>query len=294
MNLVALKGGVGRLERDGSVSELDLPHPSVAALLSEHGGRAAADAAEACGTRGSIGLQDVTGVSMLAPGAAVWGVGLNYRSKQLATGRPRPEVPILFAKARSSFSGAGSPICVPAAAPECVDYEGEIAVMIGSHLDGATAREAAQGIAGYLAANDVTARDVMRASGNPTLAKSFRGFGQLGCAMACVDGAAALGTIPLSTWVNGDLRQQDDSDGMLLSVSELVSLLSRYVLLRPGDVVLTGTPAGTGDETGRYLVSGDRVEVKVGDLPALVSEVTAPASSHAGMGYGDIASEVPA
>lgn len=289
MNLVALPGGIGRLEQDGSVSELDLPHPSVASLLSEHGGPAAMDAAGACGTRGSLGLQEVTGASMLAPGAVVWGVGLNYRSKQLATGRPRPDEPVLFAKASSSFTGTGSPICVPAAAPECVDYEGEIAVMIGSHLDGATVLEAAEGVAGYLAANDVTARDVMRSSGNPTLAKSFRGFGQLGNAMACVHGAAALEAIPLSTRVNGDLRQQDDSDGMLLSVAELLALLSRYVLLRPGDVVLTGTPAGTGDETGRYLAPGDTVEVKVGNLPALVSDVTAPASR-----LSDMASEVPA
>ena len=289
MILVALAGGIGRLERDGSVSELDLPHTSVAALLSEHGGRAAAEAAGACGTRRNLGLQDISEVSMLAPGAAVWGVGLNYRSKQLATGRPRPDVPVLFAKASSSFSGAGSPICVPAAAPDYVDYEGEIAVMIGSHLDGATVVEAAQGIAGYLAANDVTARDVMRVSGNPTLAKSFRGFGQLGCAMACVDGAAALEAIPLSTRVNGDLRQQDDSEGMFLSVSELVALLSRYVLLRPGDVVLTGTPAGTGDEMARYLSRGDTVEVEVGDLPPLVSEVTGPASR-----LREMSSEVPA
>lgn len=289
MNLVALAGGIGRLEQDGSVSELDLPHPSVASLLSEHGGRAATAAAAACGTRGSLGLPDVTGASMLAPGAVVWGVGLNYRSKQVATGRPRPDEPVLFAKASSSFTGAGSPICVPAAAPDCVDYEGEIAVMIGTYLEAATVLEASEGIAGYLAANDVTARDVMRASGNPTLAKSFRGFGQLGCAMACVDGAAGLEAIAISTRVNGELRQQDDSDGMLLSVGELVALLSRYVLLRPGDVVLTGTPAGTGDETGRYLAPGDTVEVRVGTLPALVSDVTAPASR-----LRDIASEVPA
>lgn len=277
MNLVALGGGIGRLEADGSVNELDTPYPSVAALVAANGGRRGLDVAGTSSVRSSAGFQEVEPASMLASGAVVWGVGLNYRSKQLATGRPRPDTPILFAKAASAFSGYGSPIRIPPAAPNFVDYEGEIAVMIGRRLHCATHAEVADSIVGYLAANDVTARDVMRSSGNPTLAKSFPGFGQLGCVMACVDDPGCLEAITLRTFVNGELRQQDDSGGMLTPVTELVALLSRYVMLLPGDLVLTGTPAGTGDEAGSYLRAGDRVEVRAGDLPALVSDVVGPA-----------------
>jgi len=289
MNLVALAGGVGRLEPDGSISELDLPQPSVAALLSEHGRRAGMEALESCAVRRRFPPGQAAEDSMLAAGASVWGVGMNYRSKQLATGRPQPDEPVLFVKAPSSFRGTGSPIAIPAAAPDCVDYEGEIAVMIGTSLHDAGLAEAGEGIAGYLAANDVTARDVMRRSGSPSIAKSFPGFGQLGSAMACVDDPGDVNGIPITTHVAGELRQEDTSDGMLIPIADLVSLLSRYVLLRPGDLVLTGTPAGTGDETGRYLAAGDTIEVRVGHLPPLVSNVIGPPARLAGVATGAIA-----
>lgn len=282
MNLVALVGGIGRLEADGSVSELDLPHPSIAALLSEHGPRTALDVGGSCRARRRFAPGEAPEASMLCPGTSIWGVGMNYRSKQLVTGRAQPDEPVLFAKASSSFGRPGSPIEIPAAAPDCVDYEGEIAVMVGCHLLNASGAEAGDAIVGYLAANDVTARDVMRRSGNPTLAKSFAGFGQAGCIMACVGEVNDLAGIPITTHVGGELRQQDSSDGMLIPVGDLVSLLSRYVVLRPGDLILTGTPAGTGDEEARYLAAGDTVEVRAGGLPPLVSTVVGPPAELAG------------
>lgn len=211
---------------------------------------------------------------------------MNYRSKQLVTGRPEPAEPVLFVKASSSFRGAGSPIAIPAEAPDCVDYEGEIAVMIGCYLHHAGEDEAGEAIAGYLAANDVTARDVMRRSGSPSIAKSFPGFGQLGCTMACVEGAADVDGVSIRTRVGDELRQDDSSDGMLVPIAELVARLSCYALLRPGDLILTGTPAGTGDETGRYLSTGDTVEVRVGGLPPLLSKVVGPAAKLTGVAAG--------
>lgn len=275
MNLVGLRGGIGRLEEDGTVSELDVPHTSIAAFLSDYGGRAGMDRAIACGARDNreLGAADVA--SVLSRGSTVWGVGLNYLSKQLATGRERPAEPVLFSKAPSAFAGVGSPIFLPEAAPDCVDYEGEIAVIIGKLLHCSSEAEAADGIGGYLAANDVTARDVMRASGNPTIAKSFPSFGQLGSVVGWPEDPAALAAVTVTTSVDGELRQADDGSGMLIPAGELVALLSRYVVLQPGDVVLTGTPAGTGDETGCYLQPGNVVEVRVGDLPPLVTEVRA-------------------
>lgn len=289
MNLVALTGAVGRLEEDGTTSELELPHKSIAALLWEQGCRAGVEAAASCAVRRRFGPGDVPEASMLAAGSSVWGIGMNYRSKQLVTGRDAPEEPVMFVKASSSFRGPGSPIAIPPAAPECVDYEGEIAVMIGSYLHCAGRSEAAAAIAGYLAADDVTARDVMRRSGSPSIAKSFPGFGQLGSTMACFSDPDDLEVgrgIAIRTCVAGDLRQEDSSDGTLIPIAELVSRLSAYVLLRPGDLVLTGTPAGTGDETGRYLGAGDTVEVRVGTLPPLVSNVVGPLAKLAGIAAG--------
>lgn len=289
MNLVALTGALGRLEEDGSTSELELPHPSVAALLWEHGCRTGPEVAATCAVRRRFGPGEAPEASMLAAGASVWGVGMNYRSKQLATGRDAPDEPVMFVKAASSFRGFGSPIAIPGAAPDCVDYEGEIAVMIGAYLHCAGQPESAAAIAGYLAANDVTARDVMRRSGSPSIAKSFPGFGQLGSTIACVGDSSDLDVgrgVAIRTYVDGELRQEDSSNGTIIPIAELVSRLSAYVLLRPGDLVLTGTPAGTGDETGRYLSAGDTVEVRVGALPPLVSNVVGPPAKLAGIAAG--------
>jgi 2-keto-4-pentenoate hydratase/2-oxohepta-3-ene-1,7-dioic acid hydratase in catechol pathway len=144
-------------------------------------------------------------------------------------------------------------------------------VVVGAHLFEAKAHEAADAVAGVAAANDVTARDVMRATGNPSLAKSFPGFGQVGATVRPRGELDGLDEIELVTRVNGDVRQNDSSGGMLLSIPDVLSLLSRYVVLRPGDIVLSGTPAGTGDEVTGYLRAGDVVEVIVDSLPPLVT-----------------------
>jgi 2-keto-4-pentenoate hydratase/2-oxohepta-3-ene-1,7-dioic acid hydratase in catechol pathway len=269
MNVVALAGGIGRLEADGSVAELDASHPSLIAFLRD-GGRL--EQLADMNVRSRMPLQECALAPAAGPGASVWGVGLNYRSKAVATGRHAPEHPALYVKGPGSICSAGHPIVLPAAS-RCVDYEGEIAVLLGADLFEASVEEASEAIAGILAANDVTARDVMRATGNPSLAKSFPGFGQLGSIVAPTGGAPRE-PITIDVTVNGVHRQVDDSRGMLLPVAELVALIARYTPLRPGDVVLTGTPAGTGDERGSYLEHGDVIEVAVGELPPLRSVVS--------------------
>lgn len=264
---MALAGGVGRLEDDGTVAVLDQPYPGLAELLAD--GASLADVAAAPARLRLPYGENLT--SPLGTGTAVWGIGLNYSSKQAATGRGLPEHPVLFLKAPSASTGTTIP--VPWRAPDRVDYEGEIAVVIGRHVVDAPAPVALRSVAGVIAANDVTARDVMRNTGSPSLAKSFPGFGQFGPVLAdpeCIGGWEGM---ELRTFVNGDLQQQDVSSGMILAVGDLLSLISRYAALRPGDIVLTGTPAGTGEERGRYLSSGDVVEVVIGHLPALCSRV---------------------
>ena len=268
MRYLALERGIGRLE-DGGVAVLDAPM-CLADFLAE-GGRLAD--LEGAAVVDRLPLEGARLAPVVRPSAATWGIGLNYRSKQEATGRSLPERPTLFSKAASAAVAPGGAIRIPASAPDCVDYEGEIAVILSSPLFEAGPDEAASAVGAVTAANDVTARDVMRATGNPSLAKSYPGFGQLGSAVLDPVTAGGFDALTLTTRVNGDVRQSDTGAGLIYPVEELLALLSQHVLLRPGDVVLTGTPAGTGDETRTYLGGGDAVEVEVAGLPALRSPV---------------------
>lgn len=269
MRYLALQTGIGRLEADGSVAVLDSPF-SLADHLASGGSLRELE---------SLAVRDRRELAQTEPGrlagdrTSLWGIGLNYRSKQIATGRDLPESPTLFLKASSAIANAGEPVRLPTAAPDCVDYEGEIAVVVGTALFEATENEAEKAVSAIAAANDVTARDVMRVTRNATLAKSFPSFGQLGTAVVDPVVLGGIGAVELTTRVNGELRQSDSGEGLIMGVGELLSLLSHHAALRPGDIVLTGTPAGTGEETATYLSPGDVVEVAVSDLPPLRSAV---------------------
>ena len=270
MRVVALRGGIGRLDPDGTIAELDQPCPSLRSLLRlGH----SLDALSSSTVRRRWPIDEAPLAPAVDEGATIFGVGLNYLSKQLATGRTPPDEPVLFIKAASSLGMPGEPVTLPAAS-DCIDYEGEIAAIIGTAVFEAEADTAIRAVAGVATANDVTARDVMRRTGNPSLAKSFPGFGQVGSFIGSLESMGGPDAIDLRVTVNGVVRQTDCSAGMLLSIGSLIALISRYVALRPGDIVLTGTPAGTGDEEQRYLVAGDLVEVAVGDLPVLRNEFT--------------------
>ena len=269
MRYLAIEEGIGRLEEDGSVAVLDAPGDLARYL----GAGNRLEDLESAPVTARTSLDQVVLAPLLLAAASMWGIGLNYHSKQQATGRSLPEHPMLFLKAPAARVRPGEPIRLPSTVPACVDYEGEIAVVVGMPLFEATPESAAMAVSGVAVANDVTARDVMRETGSPSLAKSYPGFGQLGSTVLDTNGAEGIKGLELTTRVNGDLRQTDRGDGMILPVAELLSLLSQYVLLRPGDVVLTGTPAGTGDETKTYLVPGDVVEVEIAGLPVLQSVV---------------------
>jgi 2-keto-4-pentenoate hydratase/2-oxohepta-3-ene-1,7-dioic acid hydratase in catechol pathway len=267
MIFVALEGGIARIADDGSLAMLDAdPDVDLGGFLARGGSLQRLAEAR---VRSRVDAGRVPSRCAISPRATIYGIGLNYRSKQIATGRALPEQPTLFIKATSALGQTDEPLALPSAAPHCVDYEGEIAVIINTSLHDADLATAASAIAGVLAANDVTARDVMRRTGNPSIAKSFPGFAQFGTAVLDPSEYGGIEALELTTSVNGEPRQKDRGDGMLMRPAELVALLSQYFQLRAGDVVLTGTPAGTGEESGSYLSPGDIVEVAVGELPAL-------------------------
>ena len=268
-----MKGRIGRFEDDGSLAILDVDSRGSLADFLAAGESLAKLKGARVGSRSDP--LDVVPGAIVGPASTIYGIGLNYRSKQEATGREPPEYPTLFIKSTAALGLPGAAVALPEAAPDCVDYEGEIAVVLGAPLLAASPNDAAAAIAAVVPANDVTARDVMRNTGNPTLAKSFPGFAQFGSAVLDPRAYGGIGSLELRTVVNGEIRQRDTGAGMLIDAAELLALLSRYVQIRPGDVVLTGTPAGTGEETNRYLRPGDVVEVSVGDLPALRSTIAA-------------------
>jgi 2-keto-4-pentenoate hydratase/2-oxohepta-3-ene-1,7-dioic acid hydratase in catechol pathway len=195
---VALERGIGRLEDGDIIAVLDTP-----LSLADHlaaGGRLAD--LDGVAVMEHVPLAEAILAPLACPSACTWGVGLNYWSKREATGRSLPERPTLFTKAPSAAVPPGGPIRIPASAPACVDYEGEIAVILSAPLFEASPDEAESAVGAVAAANDVTARDVMRATGNPSLAKSYPGFGQLGSAVLDPKAAGGFDRLTLTTLVN--------------------------------------------------------------------------------------------
>ena len=182
-------------------------------------------------------------------------VGRNYRAHAAELGNEVPSEPLLFLKPPSSVIPTGESIALPAASKQ-VEFEGEIGVVIGAHLKDASEPQAHAAVAAVLALNDVTARDLQRSDGQWTRAKGFDTFCPLG---EPVDPPSDLGTLTVTTSVNGDVRQNGRASDMVFSIPFLLSYISRVMTLYPGDVVATGTPSGVG-----RLVSGDVVEVVIG------------------------------
>lgn len=199
------------------------------------------------------------------PGKIV-GVGRNYREHARELGNPMPAEPVLFLKSPGSVIGPQTPIVLPPES-ERVEFEGEIAVVVGRRLRRASAADAALGVLGVTAACDVTARDLQRKDPTFARAKSFDSFCPLGPAVR-VD--ADLERLELVTRVNGAGRQRATAEEMAWGIVELLVYASRMMTLEPGDVVLTGTPAGVGP-----LADGDRVEVEVSGVGVLANPVEA-------------------
>ncbi|WP_326828962.1 fumarylacetoacetate hydrolase family protein [Streptosporangium sp. NBC_01810] len=262
MNLIATSQGLARLDDDGAVL-LDLPFADVAEMLAAGEGFAPAHAAR---ERDRIPLGELR--PPLGSTGAIWGVGLNYLSKARLTGRSVPSAPILFLRSPSAVSAPGAEVPLPQDRSSQVDYEGEVAFVIGRPMLRTPPGEVWDHIAGITAANDMTARDVMVATATPTLAKSFPGFGALGASVLELSAVDDPERIAVRTSVNGTVRQDSSTAELIFAVPELISRISHFAALRPGDVVLTGTPAGTGQDRGVFLCPGDEVEVSVaGVLP---------------------------
>jgi 2-keto-4-pentenoate hydratase/2-oxohepta-3-ene-1,7-dioic acid hydratase in catechol pathway len=209
-------------------------------------------------------------VRLLAPvlPSKIVGVGLNYAShaKEFGSG-DLPQEPLLFLKPSTSVIGSGDPIPLHPAS-EQVDFEGELAVVIGrlAHRVG-TPEEAAHSILGYTCGNDVTLRDLQRRDDQWTRAKGFDGAAPLG---PWIETQIQANDLQIESRVNGETRQSSRTSDMVFGPVALVSYTTQFMTLLPGDVILTGTPAGVGP-----LAHGDEVEIEIEGIGVLANRAVA-------------------
>jgi acylpyruvate hydrolase len=193
-------------------------------------------------------------------------VGLNYRAHANEARLDEPPVPMVFAKFPNVLIGAGAAIELPAANAEHVDYEGEIAIVIGRPAYRLSEEEALGAVAGWMPFNDVSARDLQTQTSQWTVGKSPDTFGPCGPCLV-LDDALRDGGLEIETRVNGEVVQHAHTDQMIFSVARLIAFLTRTMTLVPGDIIVTGTPEGVGAhrDPPRFLRDGDVVEIRVGD-----------------------------
>jgi acylpyruvate hydrolase len=222
---------------------------------------------------------DPRSVTLLAPVPApgkILGVGRNYGAHAAEGGLAAQEKPRIFVKLASAVIGPGAPIQKPARVTK-LDYETELAVIIGSAARDVTESEAPRHIAGYTILNDVSARELQFDVSPPqtSFAKSMDGFCPMGPCLATADELADTSDIRLRGWVNAELVQEGSTRDLIFPVPMLIAYLSSYLTLMPGDVIATGTPAGVGAfrKPPRYLARGDVIRMEIVGIGVLENRV---------------------
>jgi len=200
-------------------------------------------------------------------------LGLNYRSHAEEAGLSVPKVPILFAKYRNALTGPTSPIILPGISEE-IDYEGELAVVVGKQCKNVAVEEALDYVAGYMAFNDVSARDLQMRTGQWLSGKTLDTFAPCGPALV-INEISDPQDLDISTRVNGQTLQQSNTRNMIFSVAETLAYISQLMTLEPGDIIATGTPEGVGFKRNPpiFLRHGDVVEVEIEGIGALRNPV---------------------
>ncbi len=199
-------------------------------------------------------LGDVTLLAPVPEPGTVYAIGLNYAAHVIETGNELPDAPIVFVKVRGSVAPPGGPILCPEVVRR-LDYEGELVIVMGANGS----------IAGYCVADDVTARDLQAREPQWTRAKGADTFCPLGPWVTTADEAGDPGDLRLRTWVNGELRQDSRTSDLIFGCQALVDFISQTCTLRPGDLILTGTPSGVGVglDPPQFLHSGDEIRIEI-------------------------------
>jgi acylpyruvate hydrolase len=229
----------------------------------------------AAGASERVSLEEVELAAPVPDPQKIICMGLNYRDHAEETGQEIPQAPMWFAKFANSLCGSGAEIVLPAAHPDFVDYEAELALVIGRPARNVSVEDALAHIAGVMPFNDVSARDLQLQNPLWTSGKAIDTFAPCGPALVTLDEVDDLSGLALRTRIDGETVQEGTTANLIFGPAELVAWLSRTMTLLPGDIVATGTPAGVGAAKGRFLRDGNVVEVELDGVGALSNPVRA-------------------
>jgi 2,4-didehydro-3-deoxy-L-rhamnonate hydrolase len=207
-------------------------------------------------------------------------VGLNYRDHAEEQGVELPAEPLLFAKWPNTLIGPGEPIAVPLLVTKC-DYEAELGVVIGAAVSRVSKENALEAVRGYVCANDVTARDLQFGDGQWTRGKSVDTFCPIGPHLVPAAEIADPHALRIRAIVSGEVLQDSTTANLIFGVDEIISHVSRTATLEPGDLILTGTPAGVGAfrQPQRFLRPGDEVTIEIEGIGSITNPVVAEADA---------------
>jgi 2-keto-4-pentenoate hydratase/2-oxohepta-3-ene-1,7-dioic acid hydratase in catechol pathway len=205
---------------------------------------------------------------------AILAIGMNYRAHVAELGREPPEFQYWFNKQRTAITGPGDPIVLPAVS-DAVDYEGELAMVIGRRCQNVPAERAFEVVAGFTIIDDVSARDWQWRTPTFTVGKSFDTHAPCGPELVTLDELGDPDDLAIRTWVNDELRQDSTTADMIFGCRDMIAYLSTAFPLEPGTVIATGTPAGVGAgfNPPRFLADGDTVRIAVEGIGELVNPV---------------------
>lgn len=214
---------------------------------------------------------------ILAPGK-ILAVGLNYAAHAAEQNKKPPETPLVFTKCVTSLIGPDELIRLPRISGE-IDYEAELAVVIGREACSVAATRAYDYVAGYTIMNDVTARDLQRNEKQWTRAKGLDTFGPCGPWLVTTDEIADPHSLDIQLQVNGHTRQSSNTNDLIFKIPQLIEFITQDLTLRPGDIISTGTPSGVGVflDPPIFLKDGDGIEISISRIGSLSNSVKAKA-----------------
>ena len=219
-----------------------------------------------------IPLSEIEFLPVIERPGKVLAVGLNYKDHAKETGRDLPKVPMIFTKQSTSVLGHQGEIHKPKVS-DAVDYEGEMAFVIGKKCRHISKEDALDVIAGVTICNDVSVRDWQIASPTFTMGKSFDTHCPIGPFIATMDEISDIHKLKIKTYVNDELRQDSCTDQLIFDCFDLIEHITKAFTLEPGDIIATGTSSGVGVVLGKYLIPNDVVRIELENVGTLENKV---------------------
>ena len=236
-----------------------------------------AAAARTAASASRLAIADVKLEAPIAQPPTFLAIGLNYADHVAESKMAKPDAPVVFNKQITCVVGPGDAIEVPTVAPDWVDYEGELGIVIGTRCRNVSIADAPSVVAGYVIVNDVSVRDWQRATPTMTMGKSWDTHGPTGPWLVSADEIGDPHDLAIHTWVDSDLRQDASTKQMITNCWELIAHISTAFTLLPGTIIATGTPAGVGMamDPPRCLKAGSTVRIEIDRIGVLENPVVA-------------------